>query len=112
MPVPVCKGTPGPDLILLSQKVNFGEDVDMGQLQLYHGRHGLQGASYELCGVAHKLAVYGIHRRQVPAVPLQEVNKAAEDCDVGVQLYLSRAVKDEVVILTIRLHGDNTSHHI
>ena len=91
-------------LVFLAQQVDLGENVDVGQLQLHHGGHGLQRARYEFCGVAHELAVNGVHGCQVPAVPFEVVHEAAEDGDVGVELYLARAVEDEVVVLTIGLH--------
>lgn len=69
-------------LVFVAQEVHFGEQVDMWQLQLHHGSHGLQGARYELRGVAHKLAVGAVDGRDTPAVALEEVNKAAEDADV------------------------------
>ena len=75
----------------------------MGKLQLDHGRCGLQHARNELGDVRHKVDVQAVDGAHGPARILQVVAEGAEHGGVGVQLYLARAVKHQIVVFPVAL---------
>ena len=80
----------------------------MRKLQLDHGSGGLQHTRNELGDVCHKVDIQAVHSAHGPARILQVVAEGPEDRGVGVQLYLTRAVEHQIVVLSIALLSQHT----
>ena len=80
----------------------------MRKLQLDHGSSGLQHTRNELGDVCHKVDIQAVHSAHGPARILQVVAEGPEDRGVGVQLYLTRAIKNQIVVFSIALLSQHT----
>ena len=97
-----CEALPFHFGTLLGTKlVHLGHDVAMRDLQLQHGRHGGQCATEELGGINEKLRVQEEDPGQAEIPRVQGGHELLHHRQMSVELNLSRAIKDEVVVITL-----------